>query len=61
MYVIGEDGILEELNLKGIKYLGGPTDGAKMVKLSPGELMEHDAEVIRIFVIFLCTWCLFHF
>lgn len=45
VYVIGETGILEELDLKGIPYLGGPADGQKVVNLKPGEYMEHDKDV----------------
>ena len=47
VYVIGESGILEELDLKGIPYLGGPEDATKVVKLQKGEYMEHDTEVTR--------------
>lgn len=43
--MIGEVGILEELDLKGIKYMGGPEDAGKKVTLKKGEFMEHDAEV----------------
>jgi hypothetical protein len=45
VYVIGETGILEELDLKGIPYLGGPADATKVVSLKPGEFMEHDHDV----------------
>jgi phosphoglycolate phosphatase len=45
VYVIGETGILEELDLKGITHLGGPEDGSKEVTLKKGEYMEHDPEV----------------
>eukprot|EP00879_Flechtneria_rotunda_P009820 GHRR01010270.1.p1 GENE.GHRR01010270.1~~GHRR01010270.1.p1 ORF type:complete len:342 (+),score=115.80 GHRR01010270.1:148-1173(+) len=50
VYVIGETGILEELDLKGIKYLGGPEDATKVVKLQKGEYMEHDPEVGAVVV-----------
>jgi hypothetical protein len=48
VYVIGETGILEELDLKGIEHLGGPEDAAKEVALKKGEYMEHDPEVSAI-------------
>eukprot|EP00967_Tisochrysis_lutea_P038466 scaffold46104_cov16-Tisochrysis_lutea.AAC.1 len=44
-YVVGEEGIQEELDLKGIKHLGGPADGSKSVNLKSGEYMHHDPEV----------------
>lgn len=45
VYVIGEDGILQELDLLGIPHLGGPSDADKKVKLGPGEFMHHDKDV----------------
>ncbi|KAI8467882.1 MAG: HAD-like domain-containing protein [Monoraphidium minutum] len=50
VYVIGETGILEELDLKGIPYLGGPADASKVVSLKPGEYMEHDEDVAAVVV-----------
>lgn len=45
VYVIGEVGILEELDLKGMSYLGGPEDAGKVVALKEGSYFHHDAEV----------------
>ncbi|KAG0476744.1 hypothetical protein HPP92_013585 [Vanilla planifolia] len=50
VYVIGEDGILKELELAGFQYLGGPADGEKTIKLEPGFLMEHDKNVGAVVV-----------
>lgn len=61
--MIGEEGILQELDLKGIKHLGGPSDAGKVVKLGPGEFMEHDHDVGAVVVGFdrcgaaCCTHC----
>ncbi|XP_031249377.1 phosphoglycolate phosphatase 1B, chloroplastic-like [Pistacia vera] len=50
VYVIGEDGILKELELAGYQYLGGPADGEKKIELKPGFLMEHDKDVGAVVV-----------
>jgi len=50
VYVVGEAGIQEELDLAGIAHLGGPADAGKQVTLSPGELMRHDPEVGAVVV-----------
>ncbi|KAG6510492.1 hypothetical protein ZIOFF_028516 [Zingiber officinale] len=50
VYVIGEDGILKELELAGFQYLGGPEDGDKKIELKPGFLMEHDKNVGAVVV-----------
>ncbi|XP_028086184.1 phosphoglycolate phosphatase 1B, chloroplastic-like [Camellia sinensis] len=50
VYVIGEDGILKELELAGFQYLGGPEDGGKKIELKPGFLMEHDHNVGAVVV-----------
>ncbi|KAK3020500.1 hypothetical protein RJ639_045442 [Escallonia herrerae] len=50
VYVIGEDGILKELELAGFHYLGGPEDGGKKIELKPGFLMEHDENVGAVVV-----------
>ncbi|GKV45584.1 hypothetical protein SLEP1_g52650 [Rubroshorea leprosula] len=50
VYVIGEDGILKELELAGFQYIGGPEDGGKKIELKPGFLMEHDKDVGAVVV-----------
>ncbi|KAF5741569.1 phosphoglycolate phosphatase 1B chloroplastic-like [Tripterygium wilfordii] len=50
VYVIGEDGILKELELAGFQYLGGPEDGGKKIELKPGFLMEQDKDVGAVVV-----------
>ncbi|KAK8449074.1 hypothetical protein SEVIR_7G156200v4 [Setaria viridis] len=50
VYVIGEEGILKELELAGFQHLGGPTDGDKKIELKPGFYMEHDKDVGAVVV-----------
>ncbi|KAF3652481.1 Phosphoglycolate phosphatase 1A, chloroplastic [Capsicum annuum] len=50
VYVVGEDGILKELELAGIQYLGGPADGDKKIELKPGYMMEQDKDVGAVVV-----------
>eukprot|EP00245_Coleochaete_scutata_P004678 TRINITY_DN17502_c0_g1_i1.p1 TRINITY_DN17502_c0_g1~~TRINITY_DN17502_c0_g1_i1.p1 ORF type:complete len:380 (-),score=69.30 TRINITY_DN17502_c0_g1_i1:282-1421(-) len=50
VYVVGEEGILKELDLAGIKYIGGPEDGKKTIDLAPGKYMEHDHDVGAVVV-----------
>nr|ACG47181.1 4-nitrophenylphosphatase [Zea mays] len=50
VYVIGEEGILKELELAGFQYLGGPTDGDKKIELKPCLYMEHDEDVGAVVV-----------
>ena len=45
VYVIGDVGILEELDLLGFKYIGGPDDGGKDIDLGPGYALPHDPDV----------------
>ena len=42
---MGDVGIEEELDLKGIKYLGGPGDADHKVELKAGYAMPHDPDV----------------
>ncbi|VYS68429.1 unnamed protein product [Arabidopsis thaliana] len=50
VYVIGEEGILKELELAGFQYLGGPDDVKRQIELKPGFLMEHDHDVGAVVV-----------
>ncbi|KAG9149181.1 hypothetical protein Leryth_003182 [Lithospermum erythrorhizon] len=50
VYVVGEDGILKELELAGYQYLGGPDDGGKKIELTPGFMMEQDKSVGAVVV-----------
>lgn len=45
VYLLGDVGVEEELDLKGIAHLGGPGDGDHKVELKPGYAMPHDPEV----------------
>lgn len=50
VYVVGEVGIQEELDLKGIQHIGGPADRDKKVELTPGMLLEQDKDVGAVVV-----------
>nr|XP_043610347.1 phosphoglycolate phosphatase 2 [Erigeron canadensis] len=50
VYVIGGEGILEELKLAGFTGLGGPEDGKKTVELKSNTLFEHDKSVGAVVV-----------
>ncbi len=50
VYVVGEVGIIEELELKGIAHCGGPADVGKTVELTPGMFLEHDHDVKAVVV-----------
>ncbi|XP_060185669.1 phosphoglycolate phosphatase 2 isoform X2 [Lycium barbarum] len=50
VYVIGEEGILEELELAGFTALGGPADGKKNIELKSDCLFEHDKSVGAVIV-----------
>ena len=45
VYVVGEAGIGEELDLAGIQHCGGPADAGRAVELAPGYAMPHDVDV----------------
>ncbi|CBI25739.3 unnamed protein product, partial [Vitis vinifera] len=50
VYVIGGEGILEELQLAGFTGLGGPEDGKKTVELKSNCFFEHDKSVGAVVV-----------
>lgn len=50
VYVVGEVGIQEELDLIGVPHLGGPEDGGKVPDMGSGCLVEHDADVGAVIV-----------
>jgi 4-nitrophenyl phosphatase/phosphoglycolate phosphatase len=50
VYVIGEVGICEELDLIGVPYLGGPADSDKKPDMGPGGMMEVDKDVGAVIV-----------
>lgn len=50
VYVVGEEGILEELELAGFSCLGGPEDGKKSVQLKSDSWFEHDKSVGAVVV-----------
>ena len=43
--MVGDVGIEEEFDLKGISYLGGPGDNDQKVELKAGYAMPHDPDV----------------
>lgn len=47
VYIVGEAGIQEELDLKGIAHCGGPADADKKIELKPGFALHHDEDVRR--------------
>lgn len=50
VYIIGQEGIGEELDLLGIPHIGGPADSNKVIKLGPGVKVEHDHDVAAVIV-----------
>merc|ERR1711924_182252 len=50
VYVVGEVGIGEELELAGIPYTGGPDDAGKTSDLSPGLRLDQDPDVGAVIV-----------
>ncbi|KAJ3695637.1 hypothetical protein LUZ60_001014 [Juncus effusus] len=50
VYVVGEDGIKEELALVGYESIGGPEDGKKSIQLESNFYFEHDKNVGAVIV-----------
>lgn len=50
VYIIGEVGICEELDLIGIPYIGGPADAGKTPNMGPGGVLEIDEDVGAVLV-----------
>ena len=50
VYVIGEVGICEELDLIGVPHIGGPSDSNKQPDMGPGGKMEVDKDVGAVIV-----------
>jgi len=50
VYVIGEIGICEELDLIGVPYIGGPADAGKQPSMGPGDKMTIDHDVGAVMV-----------
>jgi phosphoglycolate/pyridoxal phosphate phosphatase family enzyme len=50
VYIIGQEGIGEELDLLNIPHFGGPEDSDKVIKLGPGVKVDHDRDVGAVIV-----------
>jgi phosphoglycolate phosphatase len=50
IYIIGEVGIEEELDLLGIPHIGGPADKDKQPRMGPGDKLEVDPDVGAVVV-----------
>lgn len=50
VYVVGEVGIQEELDLIGVPHIGGPEDGGKAPDMGSGCALEHDSNVGAVVV-----------
>eukprot|EP00607_Mallomonas_marina_P007872 CAMPEP_0182423890 /NCGR_PEP_ID=MMETSP1167-20130531/9972_1 /TAXON_ID=2988 /ORGANISM="Mallomonas Sp, Strain CCMP3275" /LENGTH=317 /DNA_ID=CAMNT_0024603221 /DNA_START=177 /DNA_END=1130 /DNA_ORIENTATION=- len=50
VYIIGDVGIGEELDLLNIPYFGGPSDSDKVIKLGPGVRVDQDPDVGAVIV-----------
>jgi phosphoglycolate/pyridoxal phosphate phosphatase family enzyme len=50
VYIIGDVGIGEELDMLNIPHFGGPSDSGKVIKLAPGVKVDHDHDVGAVIV-----------
>ncbi len=50
VYIIGEVGIADELDLIGVPHIGGPADKGKTIDLTPGFKLEIDHDVGAVVV-----------
>jgi len=50
VYLIGEVGICEELDLIDVEWIGGPNDEGKVPSMGPGDKLEHDHDVGAVVV-----------
>jgi phosphoglycolate phosphatase len=50
VYIIGEIGICDELDLIDIPWIGGPEDNGKEPNMGPGGMLEHDKDVGAVIV-----------
>jgi len=50
VYIIGEVGICEELDLIGVPWIGGPNDKGKAPDMGPGDMLHHDENVGAVVV-----------
>lgn len=50
VYIIGQEGIGEELDLLKIPHFGGVADASKVIKLGPGVKVDHDHDVGAVIV-----------
>mmetsp|Transcript_20508 Transcript_20508/g.29357 ORF Transcript_20508/g.29357 Transcript_20508/m.29357 type:complete len:362 (+) Transcript_20508:95-1180(+) len=50
VYVVGEVGIQEELDLIGVPHFGGPQDAGKQPDMGPGCALDHDEDVGAVIV-----------
>ncbi|KAG8458839.1 hypothetical protein KFE25_005266 [Diacronema lutheri] len=50
VYVVGEVGIQEELDLIGVPHIGGPADAGAQIELKNGGMVHHDPDVGAVIV-----------